>query len=85
MRPGFLVGCVESGAVTQARGPFDTREEALAELTLVQQNYLIRCDLDHHILPTSKAAADMPVYPPLTTEVERRQQIARSAAMRASR
>ena len=86
-RRGFVIVCsnVRDGAASEATGPFDTREEARAEDVLQQSEYLTRCDRHHDIVPVAQLGRDVPIYPPRTSVVEREQQMARMAAVRASR
>lgn len=84
----FWIVCVDSdneGIAAQACGPFETLFEAKAELSIIQNRALERCNLDHVIAPEHKVPTHIGVYRPKTSELERRQWLAREAATRSAR
>ena len=85
LRPAFFIVCADGNIPSHAVGPFDTRAEAVAENELCQRDFATRCALTHTVVRRSEVPRNIELRPPQTTDVQRMQQQARSAATRAAR
>ncbi|HUS61321.1 MAG TPA: hypothetical protein VMY34_03930 [Acidimicrobiales bacterium] len=85
LRPAFFIVCHDTTIAAYAVGPFDTRADAVAEDELMQRDYATRCPNTHRVVRRGDVPRNIELRPARTTEVERRQQQARSAATRSAR